>query len=240
MLFALLFGILVGFVLAMPPGPVAVMAMRLSLNNGMKPGIFAAIGTGLMDFFYFLLAVFATTGIKALVDHFFNDYPIISLLFQIFIIIAIMIYGYINIKNKDKYAKQEDSEDLSKRSKFAQKLANKGPFFLGVAVAMANMANPTFVPSLIAVATYMHELNLVEVTTANNFMLSLGFGIGNFLWLYVIMKVLNTYKDRMSEKTLARVHQFAGFSLIGVGTLLGYKVVWFTKWSEILRLAFAF
>ena len=105
---------------------------------------------------------------------------------------------------------------------------------------MANMANPTFVPSLIAVATYMHELNLVEVTTANNFMLSLGFGIGNFLWLYVIMKVLNTYKDRMSEKTLARVHQFAGFSLIGVGTLLGYKVVWFTKWSEILRLAFAF
>jgi putative LysE/RhtB family amino acid efflux pump len=240
MLFALLFGILVGFVLAMPPGPVAVMAMKLSLNKGMKPGILAATGTGLMDFIYFLFAVFATSGIKALVDHFFTDFPILSLLFQVVIIIAIMAYGYINIKNKDKFSAEVNTEDIGKKSKLAAKLSNKGPFLLGMGVAIANMANPTFIPSLIGVATYMNELSIVEITTLNNLMLSVGFGIGNFLWLYVIMRVLTHYKGRMSDQTLARIHQFAGFSLIGVGTLLGYKVVWFTKWSEIIRLAFAF
>jgi hypothetical protein len=39
---------------------------------------------------------------------------------------------------------------------------------------------------------------------------------------------------------MARLYRFAGFTLIGFGTLMGYRILTITKWSEIIRLALAF
>ena len=74
----------------------------------------------------------------------------------------------------------------------------------------------------------------------NNFIFALAFGLGNFLWLYLISRILVHYQNKMSTQTLARIHQFAGITLIGFGTILGYRVITLTHWPEIIRFAFAF
>ena len=69
---------------------------------------------------------------------------------------------------------------------------------------------------------------------------ALGFGLGNFAWLTIIVKVLDYYKTRLSGHTLAKIHRFAGFTLIGFGTILSYHIYTVTKWPAIFRLIFAF
>ncbi len=239
MLIALLAGIIIGFILAIPPGPVAVTAMRMSLDKGIKHGILTALGTGFMDFVYCLIIIFATSAVLNLVNAFFDEHPLILLAFQLFVIAAIIIYGIVNIKLKNKIINEEKTRTKRKYG-FISRLSHKGPFLLGIAVAMANIANPTFLPALAYVTVNIQKFVLPENTALNNFIFAISFGLGNFLWLYLISKVLLHYQEKMSTQTLARIHQFAGITLIGFGTILGYRVITLTHWSEIIRFAFAF
>jgi threonine/homoserine/homoserine lactone efflux protein len=241
MIIAFVAGVLIGFILAIPPGPVAVTAMRLSMENSLKHGILASLGTGLMDFIYCLIVIFATSAILSFVNGFFDDYPIILLGFQLFVIASIIIYGIINIKLKDKIANPDNNKKINtERFKTLEKISRKGPFLLGIAVAATNFANPTFLPALAYVTVNVQKFVFPENSALLSVIFSFAFGLGNFLWLYLISKVLVHYKDRMSAQALARVHQFAGFTLIGFGTVLGYRVLTLTHWSEIIRLAIAF
>ena len=239
MIVALLAGFIIGYILAIPPGPVAVTVMRLSLDKGIKHSVLAATGTGLMDFIYCLIIVFATSAALSLVNGFFNDYPVLLLGFQLFVVASIIIYGIVNIKLKDKIENPKKKRPPSK-FKFLEKLSHRGPFFLGIGVAIANIANPTFLPSLAYITVNAHEFILVDRSFLTNLTFSFAFGLGNFSWLYTVSKVLVHYKDQMSTKVLARIHQFAGYTLIGFGAVLGYRVFTFTHWTEILRFVFAF
>ncbi|MFA6571667.1 MAG: LysE family transporter [Bacteroidota bacterium] len=239
MLLALFVGIVVGFVLAIPPGPVAVTAMRLGLDKSVRHGMYGAFGTALMDFFYCLLAIFATSTILKLVSNMFDSHPLIMLGFQLLVIISVIVFGVVQFKIKHKVAEPIDI-DAQKKVHFLQNLSHKGPFLLGIAVAMANVANPTFLPSLTYVTMNVHALGLIENNVFSNIAFSLGFGFGNFLWLYLLIRVLVHYKDRMSAQFFERIHQFAGFTLIGFGTLLGLRVIVVTRWPEILGFIFAF
>ena len=80
----------------------------------------------------------------------------------------------------------------------------------------------------------------VQHDIVSKFVFAIGFGIGNFIWLYILTRVISHYKSKMSNLTLARIHGVAGYTLIGFGTILGWRVVTFTKWGEIVRLVFAF
>ncbi len=239
MIVALLAGFIIGYILAIPPGPVGVTVMRLSLDKGIKHSVLAATGAGTMDFIYCLIIVFATSAMLSLASGFFNDYPVLLLGFQIFVVASVIIYGIVNIKLKDKIENPEKKRPPSK-FKFLKKLSHRGPFFLGIGVAIANVANPTFLPSLAYITLNAHEFILADRSFLTNLTFAFAFGFGNSAWLYTVSKVLVHYKGQMSTKVLARIHQFAGYALVAFGAVLGYKVFASTNWNEILRYVFSF
>lgn len=79
---------------------------------------------------------------------------------------------------------------------------------------------------------------MYEVNALSSLLFSLGFGIGNFLWLFTLVKMIIRYKDRISPKLMSKIRQFTGFTFIGFGTILGYKF-FAQKGAEVLRLIFA-
>ncbi|ROL60958.1 hypothetical protein D9V86_08255 [Bacteroidetes/Chlorobi group bacterium ChocPot_Mid] len=239
MLIALLSGLIIGFILAIPPGPVAVTTIRLSLENGIKHSSRAALGVGLMDFLYCLAIIFATSAILTLINGFFDNYPLLFLLFQIAVIFALIIFGIISLKHKDRLIDPKLKKNFG-WSRYLDKLSQRGPFLLGVAVANANIANPSFMAALTYITLNVHKYILPENNAFINITFAFFFGIGNFLWLYLISRVLIHYKHRLSTQAIARIHQFAGLTLIGFGTILGYRVITLTHWQEIIRFAFAF
>lgn len=238
MIIALLSGIIIGLALAIPPGPISVTAIKLGLFSGKKQGTSLAMGTGLMDFIYCVIAIFATSAAISALDSFSLTYPHLILIIQLIIVIAFISFGFINLKNKP-HAKEILEADV-KETKLAQKLSSKGPFFLGIAVALANAPNPTFLPSLAWITMQVHQFKIFEGLALNNLFFAVGFGFGNFLWLYAIIRVIIKFRHRFSPQTLLRIRQFAGFTFIGFGTLLGYRVVTLTHWSDVLRIVFAF
>ena len=63
---AFLKGILLGFSIAAPVGPIGVLCIRRTLNGGMGSGIASGMGTAVADSLYGLIAAFGITAVSAL------------------------------------------------------------------------------------------------------------------------------------------------------------------------------
>lgn len=225
MFIAIIAGIIVGFVIAMPPGPIGITAIKLSLNNGLKQAIHLSAGAALMDFFYCMITFFATASIFGAFDNFTFDYPELSFAFQVIVIAGIIIFGIFQLRMKEEEKVPDKLTPLSGRAKFIYFLTQKGPFFLGIALGIANVANPTFLPSLAIVTSYVYNLNIFEDTRVHNIIFATGFGVGNFLWLYLISRILVKFKDKFSGKILTLIHRFAGITLIVFGIIMVYRII---------------
>ncbi|MGQ9819729.1 MAG: LysE family transporter [Candidatus Kapaibacteriales bacterium] len=229
-------GIIVGIILALPPGPAALTAIKLGLSNSWRHGFLSGFGTAVMDFIYCLIAIFATNLIIDWASKFSNHHPLISLAIQMLIIFSIIYLGLLHFKS----AKLSQEEKFNNPSvKFSiDKLSVKGPFFVGIAIALTNIANPTFLPSLGYVAIHIQKFGFIEFNTISNIFFALGFGIGNLIWLVFLVHMFVSFKHKMSERFIAQVHKFTGLTLIGFGTFLGFRLLEVVKWSEIFRFVF--
>ncbi len=237
---ALVAGTVIAFVLAILPGPVAVSAMKMGISKGIKPAVYLAGGSGFIDFFFSLIAMFATSIVYASASDFTSRHPLLTFFLQIFIVALFVVIGIINLKKKkDREAEIEEAE-MSKASLFLANLKDKGPFFVGLGVAAANLANPSFLPSLAYIGMQVHQWHIFDNTSLNNFIFSFGFGLGNFLWLYVLANIVVRLKSRMPENFIWRIRQFAGITFLSFGGILGYRILKITPWSDILRIVFAF
>ncbi len=236
----LLVGMLIGFVLAIPPGPVGITVIRLSLSNTPKTSTFLAMGVGLMDIFFCMSVMFASAAVIKAIGSLPPEYTFLLLIFQILIILALIGYGIMSLKSKP--APMPEDNDLLKRkhSKFVENLMKKGPLFLGIAIAMSNIPNPSFLPGIALIVSQAYAFGILENYLLTNFLFAVGFGSGNFIWLFIVIQLITHFKTRLSEAMLDKIRKFAGISLIGVGTFLGYRLVSLTHWQDVLRFIFAF
>jgi len=238
MLTALIIGTVIGFVLAMPPGPIAMASVRLGLDQGRKATFQLSLGTAFLDMIYCLIAIFAASAVQSSLNNFFATYPIISTVFQIIVVSGLIFYGIKQFKQKD--LKNLDEDDAIKTPEYLKSLKTKGPFLLGIALALTNIANPTFFFSLAVMSAWVQKFSLFEATALHFFTFSLGFGFGNFLWLYTLGVIVNKNKHRLSDSSIHKIRQFAGLTFIGFGGWIGVRLIMLTNWANIFKIAFAF
>lgn len=241
MIFALIIGLIVGYVLAIPPGPIGMAAIRTGIRQGFAAAFKLAIGAGLFDFLYCTIAMIATSAVVDALTEMEKDSPMLTLAIQLAVVVAMIIFGIVTFREqvpvKSIEIEQEPELEKNKRTIF-EYFKNHGPFFVGVGFALANLANPTFVPSLAATATFVQKLGFFDNTMVNNVVFALGFGIGNMAWLATLVKLILMFKDRMNSSFLKRIQQVSGVTLVGFGAFYGILVV-ITKWAQISRVLFA-
>jgi threonine/homoserine/homoserine lactone efflux protein len=240
MITAILIGALIGFILAMPPGPIAMANIRLGLEKSRRDCAEFAIGTATMDMFYCVIAIFAASAIHIAVSDYFDANPFISLSFQFLIVAGLIYFGFRQFRSNNTDTKKENCESKAESSTFIQNLKKKGPLFLGVALALTNLANPTFVPSLTIMSAWVHKIGLFPNAFNENILFAIGFGIGNFLWLHILAWIVIRNRHKLSNTTIMRIRQFAGVTFIGFGGFIGYRLVMFTNWAQIFKFAVAF
>ncbi len=239
MMLSLLSGVIVGYVLAIPPGPVGVTVLKSGMRGDEKCGVSIAAGAGVMDILFCMIAILATSAIFQTLEQFFSHYPLAQLSFQAVVVAIIVAYGILQFRSSDSSTKNK-APKKSLLYEYSRRLQSNGPFFLGVGIALANIANPTFLPSLGYTTMGVQHFGLVGASFVDSVLFSLGFGIGNFCWLYSLLRFVSHYRSRFSPALTLRIHQFAGLTMIGVGTYLGYRVLLVTKWAELLRTLMTF
>ena len=231
MITALLLGTLVGFTLSIPPGPLALAFMKKAVCKQYKSAMMVGIGAAMMDVEYNLLAAFASSAIVMSLSSLFMENRWLSLLFQLLCIVVLTVLGvrYLRDKHNPESERHMVERDRAQEER-ARKFSHGSPFLLGTLIAITNLATPTFLPSMIAVLSYLQaEGILVRSITANVFY-ALGFGIGTTLWFGAVVRFIMKHHAKLTPGFITTMYKFAGGAFVLFAILLAYNVFVTMNW----------
>ncbi len=220
--------------MAMPPGPVAVAAIKLAIDKGFRQAAFMAAGAGLTDMFLCLLAVVAAQAASLALNGFVNEHPYITLVFQAIVVGGLVFFGFLTLFSKNFIKKPDNSHSPGKlKLRLTDHIKLSGPLLLGVGMAAANLANPAFITSLTIVAAQVKKFGLITTSYWDSIFYAVGFGAGNFLWLLLVGGLVTKYKHTMGDRMFVIVRQVAGIVFLLAGVLITWYVIRDTDWSRI-------
>lgn len=224
MIIAFLLGIAVGYILAIPPGPIGMASVRMGLRDGWRPSIRLALGAGLLDLIYCALAMWASSAVVALLASVEGSTSWVTIAVQLLIVAGMIAFGVVQFREQPIDPNAEPGQHARPAS-LLSRLSSRGPFLVGVGFAVANLANPTFVPALMAMTTFIQQLNLFPSTFANAMAFSVGFGAGNTAWLLTLVRLVIAFRRKMTPKFIHRLQQISGLALILFGCITGCRVL---------------
>jgi len=210
---ALVIGLLVGYVLAIPPGPIGMAAVRIGLRNGINSARMLACGAGIFDLLYCFVALTMSATVASFMSRNTYQSPIVMGL-GIMVALVIIGVGIHQYRNPIELIDDQTTADAPLGR----------PFAAGVAYALANLANPTFVPSLLVMSAYIIGLGLVGPDTSDRVLFSVGFGTGNVLWLLTLVHMLVRFRDRLPQQTFTIVQRLMAAIVIGFGVVAGMRL----------------
>ncbi len=172
-------GIITGFILSVPFGPIGIYCMELMLVEGRWKGYATALGMVTIDVLYSLVALFFITNM----DEFIIRYEcVLSILIGIFLIA---------VATKKLKSKIEIKEvDVEFESIFKN-------YFIGIVLALANVSTILIITVIFSILKiYRSDDNLLSLYIA------LGVGVGGtFLW-YITSAVISHFKNFMRKERL--------------------------------------
>lgn len=196
MIMALMVGVITGFLICIPVGPINVWVVNTLIKHGFRSAFLIALGGSLMDFVYFIVVL---SGLS--IFHFSIK---TTMILKITGVIFLFFFGLKELLVKKQSFKLEDN--------VAKKTPRPAGFFLmGVAIYSSN---PTLIASMSAIATIIKSWNLFFNTFFNYFLLSLGVAIGSASWFYLLISIVSKYKNQIPEKFFINFSRTSGALIV--------------------------
>jgi threonine/homoserine/homoserine lactone efflux protein len=193
----LLEGIIVGFVGAMPIGPIGILCIRRSLTLGRKQGIVTGLGGATADIVYVTIALF---GIKLIADFVALEQYSIRLCGGL----GVLAIGIFVLRS-------HPTSRLIASSKFEHTRLYVSTFLLA-------LSNP--VP-LLGFAAMLSAIGIKHIAGEmfERIFFVAGVFVGSLVWFSLLANVANAVRRTMSDQTLSRINKIAGMILIVLGVV---------------------
>lgn len=230
MVTALVVGVVVGFTLSLPPGPISVAVMRHAIAGEFGHGLRIGLGAASMDTLYSLAAVFASSALVVAVKDAIVTNEWILLVAQV-LAVGVMVTLGVRYMRPTQEDVQRSADREANTERKAERIGGGRPYAVGVFMSIVNLPSPTFLPSLIAVATFLHANELVDSSAGQCILYSIGFGTGAGLWFTTLLKSLYSVRHRISATFIGRIYKFTGASFFLFAIILLYNVVRSTSWA---------
>ena len=188
-------GLVIGFSLAAPVGPVGILCVRRTLTYGERHGFMTGLSAASSDMIYSIIAAFGIT----LISNFITDHQqLIRIIGGIFLI-ALGYYSHRFHQSDEKATTRVNSHTLSFVS----------TFFL-------TFTNPL---TLFAFAAVFAGIGIEKIADNNIFGLFLiaGVFLGSLLWFSLLISLSRIFKEKVTNERLAIVNKISGFLLILIG-----------------------
>jgi threonine/homoserine/homoserine lactone efflux protein len=224
MITALLVGLVVGFVLAIPPGPIAMACIHQGLAGQTRAGVALVLGASAMDSVYALLAAFASSALVGALWDLARHHAWVRLVFQGGCIVVLVVMGL------RYYWAPTPGEAAQERPDHPP--GDASPYMRGVLMALTNLASPTFLPSLIFVMSLLHVRGWVGHTVEAHVLYALGFGGGGALWFVLLLRLLSHLRAQVSPTMMTMMHRVAGGVFFLFAGILVYHLVT-TGWARL-------
>jgi L-lysine exporter family protein LysE/ArgO len=227
MVTSLLVGLVMGFVLAIPPGPIAMACIQQALAGQAREGLALVLGASALDIGYALLAAFASSALLGalwgMVRH--NAWALLA--FQGGCIVVLVVFGIRYLWSINNVRSSRAVPEAWGRPR-----GDASPYLRGVLIALTNLASPTFLPSLIFAMSLLHVRGWVGHDVGDNVMYALGFGIGGALWFVLLLRTLTHLRAKFSPAVIPIMYRVAGGVFLLFAGMLTYNMVT-TAWSRL-------
>jgi len=197
----LLQGILIGFSIAAPVGPIGVLCIRRTLAQGRLAGLISGLGAATADVVYGCIAGFGLTFISQfLVD----QQNLLRLIGGIFLL-------YLGIKTF-----------LTKGSEERVQSTENGMFSAYLSTFFLTLTNPITILSFVAIFAGMGIVS-TDGNYTSALMLVLGVFIGSMLWWTLLSGGASFFQKKINAQGLLWINKISGVIItsFGVVALLG-------------------
>ncbi len=194
-------GMLLGFSIAAPVGPIGILCIRRTLQYGRLSGLFSGLGAAFADTFYGMIAAFSLTLVSDFLtaQHFW-----IHLLGGCFLLL------------------------LGTRTFFAQttevaggNVAHRSILSDFISTFLLTLSNPLTILSFIAVFAGLGLADVSEKFVDAAFLVA-GIFAGACFWWLILSEGVTYFRHRASQKTMAWINRIAGMIIVafGLGSLI--------------------
>ena len=201
-------GLLSGFLVSVPIGPINITI----INDGARRGFFNAwligLGAVTMDIIY------CSIGFAGFMPVFHLREVRAAMELGSFLLVFILGVKYL-------LAKPVAPADLAP-SEIEKKFHPHSAFAIGFVRVLSNPAVLLFWITMAATFTSRHWVN---ETLESKISCIAGIGLGASVWFFWLSYAVTKVHRRISPKTLVRLSQFSGLSLLSLSIIIGYRIV---------------
>lgn len=190
-------GIIIGFLLATPVGPIGILAVRHTLAYGRRHGLVVGLGGASADVVYTTIAAFGVKLISVFIASHQQQLRIVGG-------IILLVVGFYTFRSKPRTSASSGSLLLHTK-------VYVSTFFLAI-------TNPMTLVGFVTVFTVL-GVKQVLPAHADVFALVGGVFVGSFLWFSVLTSLARLFKERLTSEGLARVNRIAGSLLMLFGAV---------------------
>lgn len=188
-------GLLLGFSIAAPVGPIGILCIRRTLEYGRFSGLVSGLGAAAADVLYALIAAFGLT--------FLSNFLLASQ--QWLRLIGGLFLLYLGWKTF-----------FSKVNTKTSKVTHKTLLHDFVSTFLLTLTNPMTILSFLAIFAGL------GLTTLNNsysgaISLVLGVFIGSAIWWLLLSEGVTFFRKKVSEKVMRWINQIAGIIIAAFG-----------------------
>jgi L-lysine exporter family protein LysE/ArgO len=224
MILLLILGVVIGFITNLGVGPINAAVMVHGLRERFSRGMAVGVGASIMDMVYCAAAVF---GVSILGDH-----PLFNLGLECAAFVLLLVLGIKSLRTHHTLDELQSAEARAEQ-RIGKRFGLHGPFLLG---ALLYIANPTFFPYWIGVSGVLQSYGLLVPSTMNNLSFAVGVGVGAAGWFYLILVFILRRRTQLSPLFITIIYRFSGFTLLGFGVYMGYRLLTLTDWSPVTNL----
>jgi threonine/homoserine/homoserine lactone efflux protein len=194
-------GIIVGFLLATPVGPIGILCVRHTLAYGRRHGLVVGLGGASGDVVYATVAAF---GVRLISDYITEHQHLVRIVGGI----LLLVVGFYTFRSRPRTSVTSRSLVLHTR--------------VFISTFLLAITNPATLVGFVTVFTMLgvHRILSVHVDVVA---LVGGVFVGSFLWFSSLTSLAKLLKERLTAEGLEKVNRIAGslLMLLGAVALLG-------------------
>ena len=207
MFLTLLTGIVIGFSVAAPVGPIALLIFRRTLNEGRLSGIVSGLGAATADLICGLIAALGLTAITALIN---SHHTVLQLGGGLFLIVL----GLHTFRAKDPTAA-------------IRPIHEQNLFLAYIFTLLLTLSNPLTLLGLVGVVAAA-GVGGPDYTHFETIILGCGIFFGSALWWLILCSIAGWLGRKLGDHTLHVINMLAGALIFGFGAwqLISLLIRW--------------
>jgi len=181
-------GLLIGFSIAAPVGPIGILCIRQTLMFGVLAGLACGLGAAIADLMYGIIGGFGLTCISSIL---LSQKTILSIAGGLFL-------GYLGIKTL-----------LEKPADNHEKTSHKNLLTSFIATFLLTLTNPMTILSFTAILAGL-GLGTAGTTYQTALVLVSGIFIGSLLWWFLLCGSVSIFRQKITSQNLLWINRISG------------------------------